>query len=153
MVAVLARRRPTHGALSRSRFIARELVPWMEGRRPDDLLFPAPRGGALRVRNFRRDVFDPAVRRVDPPGFHPHELRHTGASLAIASGADVKVVRHPGLERHICDGDQRRHRHTTGPAYGGQALRPGPGHRPQTSHGLGGQAAAGCRWAQAVVSL
>jgi integrase len=25
-------------------------------------------------------------------GFHPHELRHTAASLAIASGADVKVV-------------------------------------------------------------
>ena len=28
----------------------------------------------------------------DSPGFHPHELRHTAASLAIASGADVKVV-------------------------------------------------------------
>jgi integrase len=26
------------------------------------------------------------------PGFHPHELRHTPASLAIASGVDVKVV-------------------------------------------------------------
>ena len=26
------------------------------------------------------------------PGLHPHELRHTAASLAIASGADVKVV-------------------------------------------------------------
>ena len=26
------------------------------------------------------------------PGFRPHELRHTAASLAIASGADVKVV-------------------------------------------------------------
>ena len=25
-------------------------------------------------------------------GFTPHELRHTAASLAIASGADVKVV-------------------------------------------------------------
>jgi integrase len=32
------------------------------------------------------------VRRVGRPGFHPHELRHTAASLAIASGADVKVV-------------------------------------------------------------
>lgn len=26
------------------------------------------------------------------PGLHPHELRHTAASLAIAAGADVKVV-------------------------------------------------------------
>lgn len=74
------------------RFLARELVPWIEGRRSGDLLFPAARGGVLRVGNFRRDVFDPAVRRVGPEGFHPHELRHTAASIAIASGADVKVV-------------------------------------------------------------
>jgi integrase len=46
----------------------------------------------LRVRNFRRDTFDPAVRKIGPAGFHPPELRHTAASLAIASGADVKVV-------------------------------------------------------------
>jgi integrase len=26
------------------------------------------------------------------PGLHPHELRHTAASLAIASGATIKVV-------------------------------------------------------------
>ena len=26
------------------------------------------------------------------PGFHPHLLRHTAASLAIAAGANVKVV-------------------------------------------------------------
>ena len=26
------------------------------------------------------------------PGLHPHELRHTAASLAIAYGADIKVV-------------------------------------------------------------
>lgn len=29
---------------------------------------------------------------MGPAGLHPHELRHTTASLAIASGADVKVV-------------------------------------------------------------
>ncbi|WP_312030144.1 tyrosine-type recombinase/integrase [Actinomycetospora sp. TBRC 11914] len=33
------------------------------------------------------------MRKIGPAGFHPHELRHTAASLAIASGADVKVVR------------------------------------------------------------
>jgi integrase len=37
-------------------------------------------------------VFDAAVREVGLEGFHPHELRHTAASLAIASGADVKIV-------------------------------------------------------------
>ena len=38
----------------------------------------------------------PAVRRrrrgLGIPDLHPHQLRHTAASLAIASGADVKVV-------------------------------------------------------------
>ena len=74
------------------RFLAADLAPLVEGKGPDDLVFTAPRGGVLRGRNFRRTVFDPAVRRVGPAGFHPHELRHTAASLAIASGADVKVV-------------------------------------------------------------
>jgi integrase len=33
-----------------------------------------------------------AAATLSAAGFHPHELRHTAASLAIASGADVKVV-------------------------------------------------------------
>lgn len=41
-------------------------------------------------------VADPVIRAVQVPvwtnHFHPHEFRHTAASLAIASGADVKVV-------------------------------------------------------------
>lgn len=74
------------------RFLAADLAPLIKGRDGDALLFVAPRGGVMRVRNVRRNVFDPAVRRVGPAGFHPHELRHTAASLAIASGADVKVV-------------------------------------------------------------
>lgn len=74
------------------RFLAAELKPLVHGRDGDALLFESPGGSVLRVRNFRRNVLDPAVRRVGPPGLHPHELRHTAASLAIASGADVKVV-------------------------------------------------------------
>jgi site-specific recombinase XerD len=37
-------------------------------------------------------VFDQAASAIALDGLHPHELRHTAASLAIASGADVKVV-------------------------------------------------------------
>ena len=33
-----------------------------------------------------------AATELGIPGFHPHELRHTAASLAIASGADIKIV-------------------------------------------------------------
>jgi integrase len=33
-----------------------------------------------------------AATAIGIPELHPHELRHTDASLAIACGADVKVV-------------------------------------------------------------
>ena len=62
------------------------------GRGPDELVFPSPQGGYLRVANFRRGYFDRAATAIGKPGFYPHELRHTAASLAIASGATVKSV-------------------------------------------------------------
>ena len=62
------------------------------GKPADALVFSAPRGGTLRVRNFRRAALDPAATSLGIEGLHPHALRHTAASLAIASGADVKVV-------------------------------------------------------------
>ena len=42
-------------------------------------------------RTFR-SAFSAAAASIGVPDLHPHELRHTAASLAIASGADVKVV-------------------------------------------------------------
>ncbi len=61
---------------------------------PDELLFTGPQGGALRATNFVRRVFDPAVTAAGlrDLGVTPHKLRHTAASLAIASGADINVV-------------------------------------------------------------
>jgi integrase len=46
----------------------------------------------LHLRNFRRNNFDPAVRAATLDGLTPHALRHTAAPLAIATGANVKVV-------------------------------------------------------------
>lgn len=66
--------------------LASSIEQLMERRGPDDLLFTAPEGGVLRLRNWRRRVFDPAVRRLDLVDVTPHDLRHTAASLAIASG-------------------------------------------------------------------
>ncbi|MGI8309234.1 tyrosine-type recombinase/integrase [Saccharopolyspora hattusasensis] len=74
------------------RFVAELLGKHLVDKAAEGLVFTAPQGGVLRVRNFRRAVFDRAVAEVGPVGFHPHELRHTAASLAIASGADVKIV-------------------------------------------------------------
>ena len=49
-------------------------------------------GGALRAAVFRRAGFDKAAEAIGVAGLHPHELRHTAASLAIASGANVKLA-------------------------------------------------------------
>ncbi len=74
------------------RFLADELAAELHGRSPGDLAFPAPKGGYLRNLTFRRGWFDRAATSVGLDGLTPHELRHTAASLAIASGASVKVV-------------------------------------------------------------
>ena len=61
---------------------------WADGRGPDDLLFPAPEGGYLLTRNWRR-----AVHWADTASGHrPHDLRHTAASLWISAGVDIKTV-------------------------------------------------------------
>lgn len=74
------------------RFLVDELAEHVAGKGRDDLAFAGMKGGALRVRVFRHGGFDAAAQGVGVAGMHPHELRHTAASLAIAAGADVKVV-------------------------------------------------------------
>jgi integrase len=74
------------------RFVAAELGIVVAGRGPDKLVFESHHGGVLRSSNFRRDVFGPAAGASGLDGLVPHALRHTAASLAIAAGADVKVV-------------------------------------------------------------
>ncbi len=73
-------------------FLAELLGAHVNGLGPDDLVFTTPQGDVLRASNFRRDVFTPAAHQVGLDGLVPHALRHTAASLAIAAGADVKVV-------------------------------------------------------------
>ncbi|MFE2812621.1 tyrosine-type recombinase/integrase [Streptomyces nigra] len=76
------------------RSFADELRPLAVGRGRDELLFTAPEGGPMRYPNFRRRDWDKAVKAagLGDLGITPHKLRHTAASLAIAAGADVKVV-------------------------------------------------------------
>lgn len=73
-------------------FLRDLLAEHIAGLGADALVFSAPRGGVLRVGNFRRRYFDRAAREVGLEGLVPHELRHTAASLAIAAGASVKGV-------------------------------------------------------------
>jgi integrase len=81
-----------HRSVPFPRFLAEGLAAQAAGRDRTELLFPSRAGTALRVKNFRRDCFDGAAARAALEGLHPHELRHTAASLAVASGANVKAV-------------------------------------------------------------
>lgn len=74
------------------RMLVDALAQQVEGKGEDDLVFPAPGGGVLRNSNFRHRVLTPAARAAGLDGLSPHDLRHTAASLAIAAGANVKVV-------------------------------------------------------------
>jgi len=49
-------------------------------------------GGFLRLENFRKRVWTPATVKAGVAPLRLHDLRDTCASLAIAAGADVKVL-------------------------------------------------------------
>lgn len=74
------------------RLLVGPLAEYIGNRDPDALVFAAPNGGVLRNSNFRHRVLVPATRAAGIEGVSAHDLRHTAASLAIAAGANVKVV-------------------------------------------------------------
>lgn len=74
------------------RTVADELAAVCAGRAGDAVVFTAPAGGMLWLRNWRRRVFEPAARAAGLDGLTPHGLRHTAASLAVSAGAHVKSV-------------------------------------------------------------
>lgn len=59
------------------------------GREESAPLFVGVRGGRLDLRWWRKSVFNPAAEGL---GVRLYDLRHSAVSLAIAAGADVKVV-------------------------------------------------------------
>ena len=74
------------------KFLVDPLRDHMAGKAPTDLVFTSPEGGVLRNRNARRAWFDRAAVLAGVQGLTPHELRHTAASLAVSTGANVKAV-------------------------------------------------------------
>ena len=57
-------------------------------RGPDALLFPAVHGGHMNPATLRR-VYGPAREAAGRPDLRFHDLRHTGAVLAAATGATL----------------------------------------------------------------
>lgn len=68
------------------------LASRIKDKDPDDLVFTTTRGTPLRVRNARRDWFNEAAKVAGYPGLTPHDMRHSFASVAIASGASIKAL-------------------------------------------------------------
>jgi site-specific recombinase XerD len=62
------------------------------GKNPNDLLFANSTGNPISLSNFTKRIFQPALESSGVPRITPHDLRHTAASNAIASGANVLVV-------------------------------------------------------------
>lgn len=61
----------------------------------DGLVFVMPEGTPLRRENFRKRVWSPALRDAGIEGrLRFHDLRHTNATLAAASGAPLRAVMH-----------------------------------------------------------
>ncbi len=58
----------------------------------DGLVFPSADGQPMRRSNFRQRVWEPATAGVGMSGFRFHDLRHTAATLAAASGTSLKAL-------------------------------------------------------------
>jgi integrase len=57
----------------------------------DSLVFVGPKGGRLRRSNFR-DIWIIARDEAGLPGLHLHDLRHTGNTMAAATGASLREL-------------------------------------------------------------
>lgn len=87
---------PTKGRKARSvpvpTFVLNALSAQCVGKKPGDLVFPAPNGGYLARPKNQTGWFQSAVKRAGTQAITPHDLRHTCASLAVAAGVNVLAL-------------------------------------------------------------
>jgi integrase len=84
---------PTKTYATRTITLPTALVADLARLETDGLVFANRAGGYLRYGNWRRDCWNPAVKRSGVKA-RPHDLRATCASLLIDAGASVKDVQH-----------------------------------------------------------
>lgn len=76
-------------------FLLEQLQLLVEGHPRDMLVFPARDGSYMRRARSddgSKSWFKAALRDADLPVMTTHDLRHTAASLAVQSGANVKTI-------------------------------------------------------------
>jgi integrase len=81
------------------RFVTEQLAEHLERQAvpPGGLVFTAPEGGPVRLSQFRRRYWLPAVAAAGLDGLRIHDLRHTAVSLWIAAGATpLEIARWAG---------------------------------------------------------
>lgn len=77
--------------------VADELTTHVQGRVPEEYVFPAPAGGPVRLGQWRQRFWIPAVERAGLAPLRIHDLRHTAVALWLAAGANpVDVARRAG---------------------------------------------------------
>ncbi|MGA5701704.1 tyrosine-type recombinase/integrase [Peterkaempfera bronchialis] len=69
----------------------RRHLEWFAEREPDGLLFVGEKGGAFRRSTFGL-IWRKARDKARLPGFRFYDLRHTGNTLAAATGASLKEL-------------------------------------------------------------
>lgn len=68
------------------------------------LIFPATRGGHVRLRNWRRRYWVPAVEAAGLPAVTPYAMRHTYAAWSLAAGIGVfALARRMGTSVEMID--------------------------------------------------
>lgn len=67
--------------------------PLVEGRRPKETLFLAPRGGTVQHRTFYSDIWRAkCCQPLDDPAPRIHDLRHSHVAWLIAEGIPLPVI-------------------------------------------------------------
>ncbi|WP_439590760.1 tyrosine-type recombinase/integrase [Microbacterium sp.] len=76
-------------------FLVAELTSTFAGRKVSSLAFPGPNGDYMRrvrASSGSKSWFKTAIKEAGVPSMTLHDLRHTAASLAVQSGANVKTI-------------------------------------------------------------
>lgn len=82
----------SHRRVKVPNFVIDSLGPHLAGKDREATVFAAPEGGLVRLSQFRRRFWSPAVETAGLAPLRIHDLRHTAVALWIASGATPNEI-------------------------------------------------------------